>query len=544
MPGISVHIDFTNSLNPKNHNYGKIINSILYNSEFNKQDLIDNETCYVFFTGYKEYPFERFVFNKYEVFVEGKLYGKNQSERESTVKELCQFFELPTWDNNVKSWLENVDGDFIIIIHNKTEKKLFFINDILGRLPVYIYRDKNKILISREMKFIYHQIYKEIDVYGLAEYLLLSQTLGTRTLLKNINYILPATVFCIDLSKSSVQIKEVIKHNFDNREFENIEANILVKDLKELFIQGIKNRYYETGNNILSLSGGFDSRAILGTLKNCGYHFKAVTFVGYNKTSEKDYKIAKLLTENLNIPWNLIEIGNPKGSDIYELLNYKDGTNSLWQSFLIIYCREIIKRYGRNTSFITGLGGNIVFQNNTPATNLTDVEGLVKYIISNKFFFTTKKISQILGIEEKDLVHHLCNHFTTYPEIKINNKYLHYITLERGGKWTNETEDKNRFFFWTVAPLYYYPFYNYAMNIPDKLKSGYFIYNKFISQIHPESIKYKHAVLGIPLNSKDIRYKLFMLVKDKIYPTLPPAVKRRLRMKLNELEVFKISDTP
>src|SRR5690554_2922405 len=115
MPGISVHIDFTNSLNPKNHNYGKIINSILYNSEFNKQDLIDNETCYVFFTGYKEYPFERFVFNKYEVFVEGKLYGKNQSERESTVKELCQFFELPTWDNNVNSSPDNATAPLITI---------------------------------------------------------------------------------------------------------------------------------------------------------------------------------------------------------------------------------------------------------------------------------------------------------------------------------------------------------------------------------------------------------------------------------------------
>ena len=106
--------------------------------------------------------------------------------------------------------------------------------------------------------------------------------------------------------------------------------------------------------------------------------------------------------------------------------------------------------------------------------------------------------------------------------------------MERGIKWLFEGEDRNRFFFWSVAPYYGQFVFNYAMNVSDNLKSGHKLYNNFLANLSPELLKIKNALWNVPADSSDIRFRTFNFMKDTVYPKLPGAVKRRLRMMITK----------
>jgi asparagine synthase (glutamine-hydrolysing) len=543
MPGISLRINFKNKPEPLEDKISDATNSLLHNSDFFKTELINNAHCYVVFTGYEQYPLDKYNSADYDVFVEGKIYNKSKNELISVFSKLYEELNKSSFETKVKEWLKELDGDFIILIVDKLFGRYIIINDILGRLPFYIYSSVEHVIISREMKFIFKQIRKnEIEKFAVAESLLFGYPLGTKTYLKNIFRVPPGSLIIIDPSKQDLSTRQISDYNFENKEYKGKNLNTLVNNLAELFIDGTKNRIEDNSKNILSLSGGFDSRSVLGALKSIGINFTASTFSGYSKPSESDSKVAKLLSEALSFEWELIRIRNPLGEDIRNLLYYKDGTNNLWQSFLLIYASELLNRFGKNITLFTGDGGDKVFPDHRAAIKLSNVDSLVKYVISNKYFFTTKKISELLLINESEFIEHLKNHFDTYPEKEPGYKFLRFIIMERGIKWLFEAEDKNRFFFWNTAPMYSYPFFNYAMNITDELKKGYYLYYNFISKINPDSLKIKHALLGVPLNPDNIKYRSFILAKDKIYPRLPSFVKRILRTRLNKLNQFKTSD--
>ena len=87
----------------------------------------------------------------------------------------------------LKKWLLKFDGDFIILIYDPANMQYKIINDQLGRLPFYLFRDNEKVVISREMKFVYKQISQiEIEKYEIAECLLFGYPLGEKTYIKNL----------------------------------------------------------------------------------------------------------------------------------------------------------------------------------------------------------------------------------------------------------------------------------------------------------------------------------------------------------------------
>ncbi|MBS4033795.1 MAG: hypothetical protein KGZ85_04970 [Ignavibacterium sp.] len=543
MPGLSFRHNFKSNSGLIEKERERIITSLLHADDYIQTNLISTNFCWTLFTGHSKYPLKVIKNSNFEVFIEGLVYNKNDIELEVCLNKLYENLNRPDRINYLNKWIKDIDGDFIILVNDKLGKKYFILNDILGRLPCYFYSDEKLVLFSREIKFLFKQLQnKEIDKYSIAEYLLLAQPLGSGTFFKNIQYLPPASIIEIDLNEEKTTLEKVYDFDLEEKEHSNKGIRIITDNLTDLFLEATKIRSRNGYKNLLSLSGGFDSRALLGSLHLTKMKFEAVTFVGYNKTSEKDYLIAELLAKSLSVPWHLIKIKNPTGIDLLNLLKFKDGSNNLWQSFLLVYCQAVINTFGRDVFFFTGLGGNITFPNNTPTINLKDVSSLVKYIISNKYFFTLKNISRILHLKEQDIFDHLYQHFISYPEKNVNIKYHRYITVERGGRWTFETEDKNRFYFWPVAPLYAFPFYNYAMNIPDNLKSHYQLYTEFLSRINPISLKYKHALLGVPLKKGNLGYQSLVLFKDKVYPKLPSVIKRRIRMRLNKLVSLNIRE--
>ena len=545
MPGLSFRVNFNNRLNIEYSRIEKIVDSLILDTSTLKKELFKDKNSVAYSTGYSEYPISQYNIGGKEIFLEGKIYNRNNIELKKDFEDLIIILKSNNANTLLKEWLLKFDGDFIILVYDPTNMQYKIINDQLGRLPFYLFRDNEKVVISREMKFVYKQISQiEIEKYGIAECLLFGYPLGKKTYIKNLIRVPPASFIQIDVSQKSFQISTILEFNFERKKHEGKGLNELTDDLAHLFLTSTKNRYSDISINILSLSGGLDSRSVLGALRTIGKEFKATTFVGYNKVADKDAHIAGLLSRDLNFPWSKISLGFPNGKDLRSLLYSKAGTNTLGQTFLANYHKEIIKQYGRNITFFTGDGGDKVFPDLRSTIPLSDVESLVKYTVSNKYFFNLKKISDLLNLKENELFDHLADHFSNYPESTPAYKFQRFMIMERGVKWLFETEDKNRCSFWTTAPMYAYKFFEYGMNIPDEFKSKHVLYYNFISKINSESLKYKNALWGVTINPSDPKYLFFLLVKDKIYPRLPSYIKKKLRMNLIKFDEYKINRLP
>lgn len=486
-------------------------------------------------TGYKEYPVKVFENDEFYIFLEGQIY-KNFPDVNSELNDLAKKIFQGN-KNNVKKvvadWLLNTDGDFIILIMHKHRNEIYIINDVLGRLPLYYYKVNGKLFISRELQFIVNLMKEiEFDKMAIAQYLLFGYSLGKRTLFENIFRLQPASIINIDLNNSKTEIDNVYQFNFEKKKYANRKLKENAYNLVKLFIEACKNRTNSHDKNIVTLSGGLDSRTVAAGLNKTKISFYGATYLDFNKTAELDVKIAKQLAHVFKINWKLFSLKPPKGKDILELLKIKNGLNYLGMGFILPFYKNVKKTYGSDIIIFSGDGGDKLLPDISPSVNLSSLDELVKYVISQNQIYSLNDVATLTKIDEKEIISELKTVLFDYPEKDINQKYVHFLIFERGFKWLFEGEDRNRFYFWSTTPFYSVDFFKYVMNCPNSMKNKYNLYREFLLQLSPEASAIDYSNWKLPIASG--RSKLYLFSKD-IYFRLPNKLTKLFRKKYKKV---------
>ena len=528
MPGLSFICDFKEDISKKESIILQSLDSLIHFEEYKRKTLLKEKFYFLAYTKYKEYPIISFDNRKYCIYLEGKIYGKDYQTIKSELNELAELiFQNQTNTNKqISDWLLNTDGDFIIFVFNKQSNEIAILNDALGRLPLYYYKSRDILLVSRELRFITNILndYK-FDKMAIAQFLLFGYSLGEKTLLENIYRVKPATLITANAQESEFSIN-VYKYNFEIKKYfdRSIEKN--ASNLVSLFSKACKNRANSNNKNILSLSGGLDSRAVAAGLYKNNIPFYGTTFLDYNKTNKVDIRIVKQLAELFNIDLKLFDLVPTKGKDLHKLLRIKNGLNWLVISYYIQFLNKIKETNISNVIFLTGDGGDKLLPYIRPTVKLESVNGLVNYIIFKNKIFPLDVVSTLTQIPKSEILTELKNHFLSYPEQELSQKYVHFLVFERAFKWLFEGEDRNRFYFWSVTPFYSIQFFNYAMNCPDKQKSKYKLYHQFLRKLSSGAVEIDYAYLRAPITNYIGKIKL--IIKDFVikYPKLEKEVKR------------------
>ncbi|GBD98093.1 asparagine synthetase [glutamine-hydrolyzing] 1 [bacterium BMS3Abin07] len=545
MPGISFICDFKEDLRNKENLILQSLDSLIHFEHYKKDILINEKSYFLGCTLYDGYPMSHIDNNEHFLCIEGKLYGKDERRTRIELNYLANTLNGPIQEvkEGLSEWLLNTDGDFVIFVLNKRNNEINIINDALGRLPLYYYKGNKKLIVSREVRFIKHLIGGiKFDRMAIAQYLLFCYPLGKRTLFENVNRLEPATIIRIKLCDSQIEINNIFQFNFDKKKYasRNIEDN--ANHLVDLFNEACKDRNdsFKDYNNILSLSGGLDSRSVGACLQKNDIPFCGATFLDFNKTSETDVKIAKQLADIFNIDLNVIVLSPPKGKDNFKLLRIKNGLNYLSMSFILPFFDKIKEIYRSRIIYITGDGGDKFLHDIGPFKKLSNLDELINYIILNNQIFSLDRISVLTGIQKNELIDNLKNHLISYPEKEYNQKYVHFIIYERGFKWLFEGEDRNRFYFLSITPFYSIQFVNYAMNCPDSQKSNYRLYRKFLNNMNPEASKIDYADYGMPITSKKFNFNLLM---RSIFNKLPATIKTTIKKVAKKPISYKYDST-
>ena len=532
MPGLSFLCNFKSHWHQEDSRIFASLDPMVHDEGYTREILLKEDGFFLTCTKYKEYPLARFENDRFLIYLEGKIYGKDDAVIRKELETVAEQLLHPSpRKNDITSWLLNTDGEFWIFIFDKTSKTICFLNDALGRLPVYYRKTADGVRISREFGFFVNvENGTKIDRMGIAQSLLFGYPLGARTLLDGVQRLRPSAVIKIKTDRSEVEITQLHSFNFEAKEHSSktIEQNTseLIALLSEACINRASSRYSSTGKNILGLSGGMDSRTVAASLQANNIPFVAVTRLDYLKNSNLDARIAEQLARALKIEWKLVCLEATTGRDLVKLLRMKNGLNYLGMAFILPFFARVMNDYGRGNSYFTGDGGDKVLRDLRPCWKLKSLDALVKYIFSRNQVFPLEKVTALTKISADDIVAEVKNHVSSFPENDWSQKYVHFLFSERAFKYLFEGEDRNRCFFWSVSPFFSMKFFRYALKCPDQQKEKFALHRNLLMALSPVACSITYANWKAPISGN--RYLRYLFIRS-ILDRIPPSLKKRVR---------------
>ena len=245
MPGFSFVFDTGGNLVRERSRLLHSLESLVHGEHYRQQVLLQENFSFLGFTGYEEYPLASFENERYLIYLEGKIYNKRGP---GLNRELCDLAEeifgrQPGSFKVLADWLLNADGDFVVVLLEKSSHDFAIFNDALGRLPLYCFHDDNRLILSREVSFAAGLVPgRKLDRTAIAQYLWLGYPLGERTLIRDIERLGPSTLIYSDSRQKRIHLETVHRFDFDRREHEDTGLRETAGHLCSLFLEACKGR--------------------------------------------------------------------------------------------------------------------------------------------------------------------------------------------------------------------------------------------------------------------------------------------------------------
>jgi len=459
---------------------------------------VENDRIVIGYTGYDEYPIRSWKRDDCFAVLEGMIYNIPMNEVDSFISDLVlQNRHGSISIDDAENFLLNSDGEFVIVIYDKPSEDLIILNDIFGRLPFYYFEDDQQFVLSREVKFISEFIsHVDFDRFALADYLLFGYPLGKRTLIKDVKRLDPAVLLEYHRDSGRLKVNPVHVWNCEEKFTKISPHKEHAISLVKLFQDAAKCRVESlTGfKNLVSLSGGLDSRAVAMALKEVDSKVTSVTFLDYERKASEDVDVAQTLVQKFHLDWKLIKLKKRAFKDLMCLIKMKDGLNSAHMGFLLDFFVQIKRKFGSKVVYYTGDGGDKVLPYLRTLKEIGSMNELIDVIIDEQASaFELNDVVKLSGISSEQIREEITKILMDFPENDLNQKYVHFVIFERGNKRNFEGEDRNRFYFWSTSPFWSPKLFDYSMKIPDSYKKHLTLYRMFLERLDRNSLRTRYA---------------------------------------------------
>lgn len=518
MPGISL-ISSSENLMQKKQLIENTLSSLNILNGYKSQTILLTKRMFLGLNKYEKYPIETIYFNQFTIIVEGKIYNKVFETLQVELIELAKKINQKNITEELKTWLLTCDGDFIIYFIDNKLDKIYIINDVFGRLPLYYSVFEQNIIVSRYLKFISElSENKNFDKMAIAQFLLLGYMVGKKTLFENVYHVRPASFIKIENTK--FEVVTIHEFNFDIRENKERSLEQNVSELIKLFDYSCINRANGFSENIVTLSGGLDSRLVASCMSKNKIPYSIATIDYESGKAQEEIEVALKLSEIFNIPTKVVLTSIPTGTDLIQLLKTKEGMVSLATAPILPFYKGIIESYGDNIQYVSGDNGDkVIFTYDKPIKKKSSISSLVKSFIDEYSLVNINLVSKITSVAKEDILKEFESIFKAFPEKSIVQKYIHFKAIEKPFKSAFNGEDRHRHFFWNSSPFWSYPFFNYIMGIPESSKIRHKLFRELLLSYSIEATNLPYTNFKSSINS--IKGKSLMLMFFYFYHLLP-----------------------
>lgn len=331
-----------------------------------------------------------------------------------------------------KACTQYLDGMFAFAIYDKQTQELFIARDRQGKKPLYYIHTNKLFAFASEIRSIIASglSSQKINHHQLYDYFQYQTNFAPNTLIQDIQ-LLPSAHYAIIQSNGDIQIKPYWKPNIHTSKENDI--NLIHQNIKNLLFQSVEKRLISDVPVGAFLSGGIDSSAIVGIMKQI-HPTNVNTFhvtTEYQNFSEQTY--AENFSKQLHTHHHTIVL---KKTDILNLvlealekMDYPsgDGINTY-----------IVSKATKNagiTVALSGLGGDELFAGYPQYKHLPKIQAYQMFDIPS----LRKNISKIIPSSLFNHAHRL-KILMSSPTLKIQDVFLYY----RKTFLNNQTPLKNK----------------------------------------------------------------------------------------------------
>lgn len=504
MPGMSLVCDASRD-ERREHAVAAALDGLLHDPRYAKRVLHRDASRLLALTAYPQYPIASFRCGDSVAWVEGRLYGLSESSIAQRIGELA---EIVAGDSSAacERWIANQDGDFVVCVLDSRRGTVHVVTDALGRLPLYLHHSPGLFVLSRELSFVARLLPRlRFDRMGVAQLLLIGYPLGGRTLVDDVTRPCGASWISFDAGLREVRARRFDFIDLQTTERSRYSTRRNAEELAASFTEACEMRFGADRTNVVSLSGGFDSRAIAGGLHAARRPFVCATYLDHMGTAAADIAPAERVAQALGASWKLTRLGPPRPRDVLELLRMKSGMNPLGMSFLLPFLRDVAETWGGSLVFATGTLGTFLLPEIVPPLRLNGVEEVVDYLLRQSRRLPLGLVASLTTLEEADILAELRAHVLASPESDLLSKLAHFVLRERAFNWHGEADDRNRCFFWTTSPFDSLKVIRRALGCPDAQKRYFGLYREFLLCLSQDAAAVDHAAYRLPITSPAFR---------------------------------------
>ncbi|MFQ6002276.1 MAG: asparagine synthetase B family protein, partial [Candidatus Zixiibacteriota bacterium] len=200
--------------------------------------------------------------------------------------------------------IRSLNGSFVLALWDFKRNLLTIVNDRYGLRPLYYFWQDHLLIFASEMKSILTspQVKKEIDNQALAEFFSFNFILGEKTLFKHIKVLNPASILtfqggALNITRYWEPVLRNNAHGFNQKE--------AIGKAHYLLLQAVKRQMEDKKSKGCYLSGGLDSRTILGAVSQLGFKIPTFTF---GRMDCDDQKGAELISKTLGMENHFFEV--------------------------------------------------------------------------------------------------------------------------------------------------------------------------------------------------------------------------------------------
>ena len=485
---------------------------------------------------YPGYPIAHVQTGPVHYLIEGFIYGNGRKEIDELIRQIAGDPAGKAWNdrNRLKSLLLNTDGEFAIIIANEETGDIHILNDALGRITYYYYHDDDTFILSRELKFIVGLAPAlSLSSFAMAAAMLFFFPLATRPMFNQIYKLAPASMISLKPRDRKIDIGKAFEWNFSEGQVDT-DPGEYAGELLGPFLQSSQDRAeaFRDRTNILALSGGLDSRTVLAGLKKYDIDMNCITFVDERGDLLRDLGVARELAGVYGMESRRIDLPGINLDDMNRLINMKDGHGTGGIVGTVMKSLEILLTdYGHGCAFFTGDGGGLILAPRCQKIRLANADDLTNQLLRRNAFITVDEAAPLMRMKAFELKARIHEHFKSYPESSLRDKYGHFSIFEHLFRLSFEGEDRVRFFFWCNTPFYSMPYFQKAMLLSDKAKDNHRLFAEFQRMLDPRIARIKYANWGFAIASPITPIYLFMKNWIIDRPAVEKAARRVIYMK-------------
>jgi asparagine synthase (glutamine-hydrolysing) len=375
--------------------------------------------------------------------------------------------------------LAELNGAFAAVVHDRRERMVHLITNRHGHEPLYWMRREGQLYWASEAKAMLGVpgFEPQIDRLSAESFMQTGMLLGDRSWFEGVKLVPPGSVLSFAPASGTIHIRRYWHWNEAAVRSSSISIPHAAKELGERFAGAVHARAPDSDRIGLMLSGGLDSRAILGAASSSGRRIPVVT---YGKAESSDVRVARRVAEARNADFYFFELGAEDWlSPRFPLLWRIDGEIGLLHMHLQVAIDRLSDLYEVELQGFAGdllLGGSYLRD-----TRYLKPEGRLPHFASEVFKCDEKLLEQL----DLPLDYTRTDHF--FLETWVRRFTLSGIRLIRSVVRTR-------------LPFFDNDLLDFAYSLPDSFRYGGALYRHMLLDQLPDLYrKIPYAATGKPI---------------------------------------------